>query len=127
MAAVPNPLTLRNRQRMLNASPVKNLDKSAALEAVDFQPAKFSCGLAIVMRIAKTFSVALVIGFFVAGAGLFSTSFAQKKKSVAARAHSSRLTGAEIKQAGARLTEMGYGTGSNALIAFQKYEGREVN
>jgi lipoprotein-anchoring transpeptidase ErfK/SrfK len=36
------------------------------------------------------------------------------------------LTRAEMKQAEARLTEMGYGTGRNALVAFQKYEGRKV-
>jgi len=82
--------------------------------------------MAIVMRIAKTFSVALVIGVFVAGAGIFRTTVAQKRKIVSARAHSSKLTGGEIKQAGARLMEMGYGTGGNAVIAFQKYEGREV-
>ena len=31
-----------------------------------------------------------------------------------------------MKQADARLAEMGYGTGRNALIAFQKYEGLKV-
>jgi L,D-transpeptidase-like protein len=36
------------------------------------------------------------------------------------------LKRAEIKEAEARLKEIGYGTGRNALIAFQKYEGREV-
>src|SRR5712691_2079397 len=46
------------------------------------------------------------------------------------------LTRAEVKEAEARLSEMGYGTGRvdgvidavtrNALIAFQKYEGRDV-
>lgn len=34
------------------------------------------------------------------------------------------LTRAEMKQAEAHLSEMGYGTGRNALIAFEKYEGR---
>ncbi|HEX5702357.1 MAG TPA: L,D-transpeptidase family protein [Pyrinomonadaceae bacterium] len=32
-------------------------------------------------------------------------------------------TRAELKQAQARLSEMGYGAGRNALVAFQKYEG----
>ncbi len=50
---------------------------------------------------------------------------AQKNKS-GARAHGSSLSRAEIKQAGTRLAEMGYGSGPNALIAFQKYEGRNV-
>jgi hypothetical protein len=36
------------------------------------------------------------------------------------------LNRADVKQAEARLSEMGYGTGRNALVAFQKYEGREV-
>ena len=36
------------------------------------------------------------------------------------------LSRAEVKEAEARLSEMGYGTGRNALIAFQKYEGRKV-
>ena len=37
------------------------------------------------------------------------------------------LNRAEMKQADTRLAEMGYGTGRNALIAFQKYEGRKVS
>jgi len=37
-----------------------------------------------------------------------------------------RVTSAEAKQATARLSEMGYGSGRNALIAFQKYEGRKA-
>lgn len=36
------------------------------------------------------------------------------------------LTRTEVKQADARLASMGYGTGRDALIAFQKYEGRKV-
>ena len=35
-------------------------------------------------------------------------------------------TRAELKQAQARLSQMGYGTGRNALVAFQKYEGRKA-
>jgi hypothetical protein len=35
-------------------------------------------------------------------------------------------TRAELKQAQGRLLEMGYGTGRNALVAFQKYEGRSA-
>lgn len=35
-------------------------------------------------------------------------------------------TRAELKQARARLLEMGYGTGRNALVAFQKYERRSA-
>lgn len=36
------------------------------------------------------------------------------------------LTRAEMKQAATRLSEMGYGTGRNALVAFEKYEGRRI-
>ena len=42
------------------------------------------------------------------------------------RSTSHSLTRAEVKEAAARLSEMGYGMGRNALIAFQKYEGRKV-
>ena len=40
--------------------------------------------------------------------------------------HTQALTRAELKQADARLAEMGYGAGHNALVAFQKYETRKV-
>ena len=48
------------------------------------------------------------------------SSFATGKKT------NNRLTRGEVKQATARLDEMGYGSGRTALIAFQKYEGRKV-
>ena len=66
--------------------------------------------------------IALVV-CFLASAG---PSVAQKTKARAPRAHARALTGAEIKQANARLSEIGYGKGQSALIAFQKYEGRSV-
>lgn len=40
--------------------------------------------------------------------------------------HTRALTRAEAKQAEARLAEMGYGGGHNALVAFQKFEARKV-
>ena len=49
-----------------------------------------------------------------------SASFASTKKT------NNRVTGGEAKQAAARLSEMGYGSGRSALIAFQKYEGRKA-
>ncbi len=49
-----------------------------------------------------------------------TSSFASTKKT------NNRVTSAEAKQATARLSEMGYGSGRNALIAFQKYEGRKA-
>ncbi len=42
------------------------------------------------------------------------------------RVSQSTMNRAESKQAQARLAEMGYGTGRNAVVAFQKYEGRKV-
>ena len=47
-------------------------------------------------------------------------SLASTKKTVR------RITSAEARQATARLSEMGYGAGPTALIAFQKYEGRKA-
>lgn len=49
-----------------------------------------------------------------------TSSFASSKKT------KNRLTSAEAKQAAIRLSEMGYGSGRTALIAFQKYEGRKA-
>jgi hypothetical protein len=49
-----------------------------------------------------------------------------QKKARGQSAHATTLTRAETKQGEARLAEMGYGSGRNALTAFQKYEGREV-
>ena len=48
------------------------------------------------------------------------SAFASTKKRI------NRVTSAEAKQATARLSEMGYGSGRTALIAFQKYEGRKA-
>jgi L,D-transpeptidase catalytic domain len=42
------------------------------------------------------------------------------------RTRTPALTRAETKEAEARLSDMGYRTGREALIAFQKYEGRKV-
>jgi hypothetical protein len=50
-----------------------------------------------------------------------SFTSAQKRKTRAGT-----LTRAEAKEAEARLSELGYGRGGNALLAFQKYEGRKA-
>ena len=65
-----------------------------------------------------------------------SIAKAQKPKVRPPRTHTAALSRAEMKQAKARLADMGYGTGRvdgvvdgatrNALIAFQKWEGRKV-
>src|SRR5438309_596736 len=51
---------------------------------------------------------------------------AQKRKGRPPHTRTPSLTRAEMKEAEARLSEMGYGMGRNAFIAFQKYEGRKV-
>ena len=51
---------------------------------------------------------------------------AGQRKGRQARTRTAALSRAQMKEAEARLSEMGYGTGRNALIAFQKYEGRKV-
>lgn len=51
---------------------------------------------------------------------------AQKRKEHSSASRAKALTRAEIKAAQARLVELGYGKGGNALIAFQKYQGRDV-
>ena len=56
----------------------------------------------------------------------FAITNAQTRKARPPHARTPSLTRAEMKQADARLAEMGYGTGRNALIAFQKYEGRKA-
>jgi hypothetical protein len=49
-------------------------------------------------------------------------SLAQTRRPAHTRGHG--LTASETKQASTRLSELGYGTGSIGLTAFQKYEGR---
>lgn len=56
-----------------------------------------------------------------------SSANAQKRSVRSPRSHTPALSRAEMKQAESRLSEMGYGTGRNAYIAFQKYEGRKVS
>ncbi|MFN2579017.1 MAG: L,D-transpeptidase [Pyrinomonadaceae bacterium] len=51
---------------------------------------------------------------------------AQKTKGRSSHARAAAPGRAQLKEAEARLSEMGYGTGRNALIAFQKYDGRKV-
>ena len=51
---------------------------------------------------------------------------AQTRNGRSSHTRTPALSRGEAKQADVRLGEMGYGTGRNALIAFQKYEGRKV-
>jgi len=55
-----------------------------------------------------------------------SIANAQKRKGLPPHTQTRSLTRAEIREAEKRLSGMGYGTGRNALIAFQKWEGRKV-
>jgi len=66
---------------------------------------------------AHRLAAALVVTLVLA---ISSVSLAATKRTA------NRVTSAEAKQAIARLSEMGYGSGRNALIAFQKYEGRKA-
>jgi lipoprotein-anchoring transpeptidase ErfK/SrfK len=51
---------------------------------------------------------------------------AQKRKGRTARAATPSLDRAEVKQAYARLAEMGFGTGRSGLMTFQRFEGRKA-
>jgi hypothetical protein len=83
----------------------------------------------VVMRTLRTLTPALTLAVgLVLLASTYSYAIApgQKTKGRTPRAHTAALTRAETKQADARLAELGYGKGRTALIAFQKYEGRDA-
>jgi hypothetical protein len=80
-------------------------------------------GITTFKEIASTLALVVVL---LASINSYAITRGQKTKGRAPRAHAPALTRAEIKQADARLAEMGYGKGRTALIAFQKYEGRDV-
>src|SRR6185369_1223511 len=79
----------------------------------------------VVMRTLRTLIAAVAL-FLFASTHSYAITPGQKTKGRTPRAHTAALTRAEIKQADARLAELGYGTGRTALIAFQKYEGRDA-
>ena len=70
--------------------------------------------------------MAVIIGLIFAQTSISAITPAQKTKSRSPRAHAPALGRGEMKQAEARLSEMGYGKGHTALISFQKYEGLSV-
>ncbi len=72
-------------------------------------------------------SLGAFLSFVVLAFILQPTAVFGQKSRTGSRAHVSSLSRAELKQASVRLAEMGYGSGRNAVIAFQKYEGRDVN
>lgn len=51
---------------------------------------------------------------------------AQKPKGHSSHTRARAITRAELQETQAHLSEMGYGTGRDAVIAFQKYEGQKV-
>jgi len=60
------------------------------------------------------------------GRGELASSAITKPDKRKGRASNPSLKQAELKEAEARLSEMGYGTGRTALTVFQKWEGRKV-
>lgn len=71
----------------------------------------------LLRKIAPTLLILAVVALSVPAAS------SQKREM---RAAAKPLTRVEIRQAQARLSELGYGKSGNALITFQKYEGRKV-
>ena len=70
-----------------------------------------------------TSAVLLILSLLLLTPTASAITKAQKRKG---RPLTHSLTRVEMKEAAARLSEMGYGTGRNALIVFQKYESRKV-
>jgi lipoprotein-anchoring transpeptidase ErfK/SrfK len=75
------------------------------------------------VAILKTFVLATLLILILIPTESSGVTKPQKRKGHSA---SRSLSPADMKQAAARLSEMGYGAGRNASIAFQKYEGRKV-
>jgi hypothetical protein len=82
--------------------------------------------MTVVRGIQKRLPSALAALFLIGFIGAPTPASGQKRKAGSPRAHVTTITRAEIKQAETRLADIGYGAGRNALIAFQKYEGRDV-
>jgi lipoprotein-anchoring transpeptidase ErfK/SrfK len=76
------------------------------------------------MRTSQLASAALLI-LCLASLNQIASVAAQRRPRSSSN-HTRALTRAEVKRAEARLKEMGYGSGRNALVAFQKFEARKV-
>lgn len=84
-------------------------------------------GRVLTPKFALTLALTLVSLMLVIPSGSFaSTGGEQRKARVSKRQVMRSLSRTEIKEAEARLAEMGYGAGRSALIVFQKWEGRKV-
>ena len=74
-------------------------------------------------RVAASLTLILLVSLVF----LTATESYGQRRPRAAKAQATRgLSRVEIRQAQARLEEMGYGTGGNALVVFQKWERRKV-
>jgi len=73
-------------------------------------------------RLSASFSALTLLILTITNANL-ATAQAQRKQRAT---HLAVLTHAEVSQAQKRLAELHYGSGPNALAAFEKYEGRDV-
>jgi hypothetical protein len=82
--------------------------------------------MGFVSDIQKHFAKFVFVVLLLAAFASLPVNIHGQKKKASPRSHASTLNSAEIKQLQARLAEFGYGTGRQAVIAFQKYEGREV-
>ena len=74
-------------------------------------------------RVASTLTLVLLAGLVFITA---TESYGQRKRRTAKAQATRALSRAEIRQAQGRLEELGYGTGGNALVVFQKWERRKV-
>src|SRR5256714_7717330 len=68
--------------------------------------------------------ILLILNLIGSASGIAAKTTRQHAKR---RAAGNALNRSEIKQAQARLAEMGYGAGRNAVVAFQKFEGRKIS
>ncbi len=68
----------------------------------------------------------IILALLVPGHDDSSVARAQKRKRHSPVSRAKALSRSEIRDAQARLVELGYGKGNNALIAFQKYQGRQA-
>jgi L,D-transpeptidase catalytic domain len=68
----------------------------------------------------------VVVAFLMTVCLLLLTGTAVSARTSSPKKKVPRLSGAEMKQAVSRLSEMGYGRGGIAVIAFQKWEGLKV-
>lgn len=88
---------------------------------------QFISGRVLASKLVLTLALTLVSLMLVIPTGAFGSTGGQQRKARASKRQVTRaLSRTEMREAEARLAEMGYGTGRGALIVFQKWEGRKV-